>query len=430
MPNKLENIALRSEEVQEILTAIPHWMIRWGNAFILAIIISLISISWFVKYPDVILAEALITTQESPQKEFAKVSGKIDSLLVIDQEKVAVNTPLAILENTANFKDVSLLAAKVNQIRLNKAYFYFPMDSLPILFLGEIESDFALFENSYDQYLLNKKLQPFSNELVANRNSLSELRNRLQSLENQQSLNASELALQKIDLQRSKALFEEGLIAAQDYETKQMAMLQAERGFKNGSISISQAKEAIDNAKLTTQNISINRTKEEKNLLRNVIQSFVKLKKAIKDWELKYILKSTIAGKVAFLDYWTKNQTVTAGDLIFTIIPTQHQGYLARLKTPALNSGKMKLGQIVNLKLENYPETEFGTLKGNISKISLVTDVEGRYSVEVTLPEKLITSYQKELVFRQEMQGQGEIITEDLRLIERFFYQLKEAFKP
>jgi hypothetical protein len=35
----------------------------------------------------------------------------------------------------------------------------------------------------------------------------------------------------------------------------------------------------------------------------------------------------------------------------------------------------------------------------------------------------------KEIEFRQEMQGIAEIITEDLRLIERFFYQLKDVFK-
>jgi len=38
----------------------------------------------------------------------------------------------------------------------------------------------------------------------------------------------------------------------------------------------------------------------------------------------------------------------------------------------------------------------------------------------------LVTSYNKEIPFKQEMRGTAEIITEDLRLIERFFYQFKE----
>lgn len=33
--HQASNIELRSEEVQDILTKIPHWMIRWGSLVIL-----------------------------------------------------------------------------------------------------------------------------------------------------------------------------------------------------------------------------------------------------------------------------------------------------------------------------------------------------------------------------------------------------------
>ena len=39
----------------------------------------------------------------------------------------------------------------------------------------------------------------------------------------------------------------------------------------------------------------------------------------------------------------------------------------------------------------------------------------------------MITSYNKDIEFKQEMRGAAEIITEDLRLIERFFYQFREV---
>ena len=47
----------------------------------------------------------------------------------------------------------------------------------------------------------------------------------------------------------------------------------------------------------------------------------------------------------------------------------------------------------------------------------------------MSLPNILITTHDKEIEFKQEMQGVAEIITEDLRLIERVFYQFKEIFK-
>jgi len=425
----IEELELRSEDVQEILTQVPHWMIRWGNVLFLALILLLLFLSWFVKYPDIIEAEALITTQIPPQKEYAKITGTFDAILVSDNEDVQTKQPLAILENTANYKDVFTLKRIIDTIKVTNKSFHFPIDTMPILFLGDIETQYALFENSYIQYQLNNELEPFSNEALANRYSISELNRRLQSLKSQKEINKTELEFKQKDLNRNKSLFEKGIIAAQDYENKQLEFAQAERSYKNFESSISQMREAISNAHKTSKGSEINRIREEMTLLKNVIQSFNQLKKSIKDWEQRYVLQSHINGKVSFLNYWNTNQTVNQGDLVFTIIPSENSSFIAKLKTPAQNSGKLKVGQKVNIKLENYPDTEFGVVNGIVKTISQIPNKDGLYLIDVELPKELITSYNKKLDFKQEMRGTAEIITEDLRLIERFFYQFKEVLK-
>ena len=42
----IDQIELRSEEVQEILTKVPNWMIRWGNTLFLVLIGMLLLLSW------------------------------------------------------------------------------------------------------------------------------------------------------------------------------------------------------------------------------------------------------------------------------------------------------------------------------------------------------------------------------------------------
>ena len=429
MSEKLEDIDLRSEEVQEILSKVPHWMIRWGNVLFLILIILLLFLSWFVKYPDIITSEALITTKIPPQKEYAKITGKLEAILIKDNEEVTSGQRLAILENTANYKDVFKLKSIIDTITLNRESFKFPIDSLPILFLGNIESQYALFENSYIQYQLNKELKPYSNEALANRYSILELNRRLRSLQSQKEINKTELDFKKKDLQRHVLLFDKGIISAQDYENKQLEAAQAERSYENFESSISQIREGISNANQTSKGTEINRVKEEMVLLKNVIQSFNQLKKAIRDWEYQYVLQSNIKGKVSFLNFWNSNQTVNQGDLVFTIIPSENSSFIARLKAPGQNSGKIKMGQKVNLKIENYPDTEFGVLNGIVKNVSIVPDVNGLYVIDVELPKVLVTSYGKTIDFKQEMRGSAEIITEDLRLIERFFYQFKEALR-
>ncbi len=423
--NTLDDIQLRSEEVQEILTRVPHWMIRWGNLLILALVLLLLFLSWLIKYPDVIPAQAIITTKIPPQKVYAKVNEKIESILIKDNQQVTKNTPLAILQSSANYKDVFLLKSIVDTIKVSNTAFKFPINNIPVLFLGEIETSFAIFENSYSEYILNKELQPFSNEAIANQVSLSELYRRFENLKAQKRLSKTELDYKKKELQRQKNLFEKGVISAQEYESKELDYLQVKRAYENNDVQLSQITESISNANKTSKGTEINKRKQEINLFKKVIQSFGQLKKSIKDWELRYVLKSDMDGRASFLNFWTENQTVAAGDLVFIIIPSEDSSYIAKIKAPAQNSGKIKAGQTANIRLENFPDNEFGTLKGKVKHISLLPNKDGLYLIEVALPEKLITTYDKEIPFKQEMRGVVEIITEDLRLIERFFYQFR-----
>lgn len=425
MPDQLDDIQLRSEEVQEILTKVPHWMIRWGNALILFLTLLVLFLSWLIKYPDVIPAEALITTEIPPQKEYAKVTGKIDAILVKDNQFISEGTPMAILENPANYKDVFLLKSIIDTIKLDNRSFSFPINELPLLFLGDIETSFALFENSYSEYLLNNEFQPFSNEELANQISLSELYRRLAALKGQKKIARDELEFKKKNLERQKGLFKKGVISSQELENQEVDYLQAKRNYENNDVQISQITESISNANKTSKGTELNRKREEINLFKKVLQSFDQLKKAIIDWELQYVLQSDIEGRVSFSNFWTEGQTVNAGDLVFIIIPSEDSSYIAKIKAPSQNSGKIKVGQTALIKLENFPDDEFGTLTGEVKNISLLPNKDGVYLINVALPDKLITSYNKEIPFKQEMRGVVEIITEDLRLIERFFYQFR-----
>ena len=426
--NEIDNIDLRSEEVQEVLTRVPHWMIRWGSALFLFLIILLLFISWFVKYPDVVIAKAVMTTEIPPQKIYSKTTGRIDTILVEEDQTVYKGQPLAILENTANAEDVFFLKSIVDTLGLRNGFFEFPLEEIPILFLGDIDSKYATFQNDYMQYTLNNKLQPYTNELMASKISLSELQNRLDILLIQQELEKKGLDFKEKDLNRNRILFEKGIISAQEYENKQLDYLRAEQEFKNLNISISQTREAIAMALRTSKGTTIEKTREGMMLLKKLLQSFNQLKIAIEKWETQYVLSSEIIGKVAFTSYWSENQTVTNGDHVYTIIPLINSSYVAKLLTPAENSGKIEIGQIVNINLKSFPETEFGFLQGKVQDMSALPNEEGLYLIDVSLPEDLVTSYNKEINFKHEMAGTAHIITEDLRLIERFFYQLQDIF--
>lgn len=425
MPQKFNEIEIRSEEVQEILTKVPNWMIRWGNTLFLLLIVMVLFISWFVKYPDVISTQVMITTTIPPEKIYAKTSGQIEILLKNDGDKINKNETIAIIENSANYKDVFLLKSILDTLSVNTDNFSFPINSIPYLVLGDITTSYANFENNYSEYYLNNKLNPYKNKSFAKRFSLVEAKGRFQVLKSQKELNLKELQFKRKDLERQKQLFEKGVISAKDYEQKQIEILQAEKSYKSLESSISQTRELINNSQKDIKSNSIEKTLNDTRLLKKTIQSYFQLKKSIKDWEKQFVLKSSIHGKISFLSFWSENQTVQTGNLVFTIIPIKNSTYIGKINAPAANSGKIKKGQRVQIKLANFPSDEFGEINGSVKTISIVPDEKGNYLIDVALPEKLITTYGRTIEFKQEMKGTAEIVTEDLRLIERFFYQLK-----
>ncbi|QDW19715.1 HlyD family secretion protein [Flavobacterium sp. KBS0721] len=422
-----DGLKIYSEEVRDVLSAPPISIQKWGNTILLLFIMILFLISWFIKYPDIITSQITITTNTPPQKVVAKVSGRIEAILVKDKIFVKQNTALAILENSAKYQDVLFLKSILDTINIDKIKF--PFEKLNSAQLGEVESAFSNFRKEYIADQLNSELQPYRVEESAQNYEAIQLRERLNLLKSQKEINQNELILQKSELNRYEILFQKGIYSSQEIEKQQLIYLQAQKSYKTLLSTISQIKSSLNELTRNTKTTHINESRESINLENNKIQAFYQLKKAIKDWELNYLLKSSINGKISFLQIWSKNQSIESGSTIFAIIPSKENGYIGKVKAPALNSGKIKTGQKVNIKLANFPDREFGMIKGRIETISLTPDKEGDLLIDVSLPDGLETSYQKTIPFQQEMQGNADIITEDLRLIERLLYQFRDLFK-
>ncbi|MFZ4927969.1 HlyD family secretion protein [Chryseobacterium sp. Mn2064] len=422
-----DGLKIYSEEVRDILTDPPKTILKWGNTILLSFISILLLISWFVKYPDIITSQIIITTETPPQKLVAKNSGKIDAILVRDKEIISKNTPLAVIENSAHYKDVFLLKSIVDTINLDQSNF--PFEKLKSSQLGDVESAFSSFQKEYIANQLNINFKPYKVENNAQSYEAIQLKERLSLLESQKSINESELKLKHSDLTRSELLYKEGVISTQEIEKQRVLFLQDQKNYKNILSNISQLRSSINELNKNNKVTVINENKENINLERNVLQSFYQLKKSIKDWELNYVLRSAINGRVNFLQLWSVNQSINIGDNVFSIIPIGGNQYIGKVKAPAQNFGKVKVGQTVNIKLANYPDQEFGVLDGVINNISLTPDKDGNLLLDVSLPKGLQTSYKKRITFQQEMNGRADIVTDDLRLIERLLYQFRSIFK-
>ena len=155
MPDREENkIEIRSEEIQDILGKVPHWIIRWGTLAILFTVLVLIVGSWLFSYPEIKRAEIIVTTENPPATLVARTGGQLESLFVTDSQYVKINTHLAVIENPASYSDVISLRFDIEEVRTTinslKQEEFIELNNNYTL--GEIQSAYAEFVNSYQDY--------------------------------------------------------------------------------------------------------------------------------------------------------------------------------------------------------------------------------------------------------------------------------------
>ena len=204
-----KEIILRSEEVNEILTSTPKWILRWGILVVFILIIITIGLSYFIKYPDVLTADVTLTTLNPPITLVSKNNGKLTHLLVKDKQLVSQNEPIGIIENTADYKAVLSLLANCNQLNeqlklndtLNNVLI---KDSLRT---GEITPYYLQFLKSVKDLNLYESINPYTKQIALLKKDLGHYNSLLDNYKHQQKINDEQLKLAENDFNRDKKLF-------------------------------------------------------------------------------------------------------------------------------------------------------------------------------------------------------------------------------
>ncbi len=428
--SEANNIEIRSEEVQEILGHIPHWIIRSGIGVIFVVLLLLFIGSMFFKYPDIISSSISVTTENPPASLVAKTSGKIDLLFVEDKQTVKKGEILAIIENTANHKDVLELKSKLDSM---KGFFLLYDTSQfqnfnPSYELGNIQTGYSSFLRLYYEYQNFIDLNYHQQKILALNKQLQKTKLQLYSQQKQSTLTKQELNLAAKQFSRDSGLFEKKVIPPSEFEKAEREFIQKKYSYESSRTSIVNSEIQITQLEQSVLDLKLQKQEQENNFQIQLKSAYDVLKSEIEAWELLYLFKSPIEGVVSFSKIWSKNQNIGVGEIALTIVPKESSKIIGKLQLPIAGSGKVKNGQLVNIKLNSFPYMEYGTVQGKIVSIALVPQEEF-YLVTVEIPQNLVTNYGKELPFSQQMNGTAEIITENISILQRLFNPLRAIFK-
>lgn len=427
---KIDLLDERSDQVKEILGRTPNWVIRTGISVVFAIVLLLILGAALISYNDIIPAQITITSKNPPVYLKANTGGRLTHIFVEPNQQVEKDEVLAEIENTANLDDVLYLRKNIANFKAK----IMTLDSLrlqypPYLNLGAIQLAYGEFLTQYQNYILFNALAPSERESAMIKKQLEEQRSFLSKQQRQLSIFKEDLELSKRNYDRNQTLYEKGVISKAEFENASREYLTDKQQYEGFLTGMSNTQIAIANFNNLLTKSNIQGTEFENNYKQQLDKAYQTLNNDLLLWEQRFLLKSPITGKVTVFDIWNQYQNVNVGETLFTVVPNDLEEIIGRVTLPIRNSGKVKVGHKVIIKLANYPFEEWGNLEGEIQNISEVPKQgeEAFYTLYIKL-NGLTTSYGKEIAFKQEMQGTAEIVVEELTILQRIFYQLRKVF--
>lgn len=130
----------------------PNKLFRNASAAIMTSLIGLFLICHIIKYPDIINADSILTSNNPPINIVSNAEGHIDEILVDDKSYVSKDEVIMTIQNPAKLKDVQtmqIFLGVFNSFDLNG------LDTLTVpqnLILGSIQDSYVKLSQDIEEY--------------------------------------------------------------------------------------------------------------------------------------------------------------------------------------------------------------------------------------------------------------------------------------
>lgn len=418
----------RSEEMQDIISRSPSGLVQWGTLVIFFVFAVLFAISCFIRYPDVITANVTVTTTPSPVTMVSRSAGKL-TLLRKENENIEAGDLVAYIQSGASVPDVVALDKTIELLSASSNLIY--ADSLLTpsseFKLGDLQPSLTSFITHQHDWSIFKNARLEQKQIIQLKNQISAHQNLNHNQQARQKLMERELVLTKEKFNTDSTLFAQKVISKIDYNQSKSVYLQQQRQLRGTEAEAISTQLQISTLTKQIEEFEASSLTKENQFGTARDLALKELQAQLRKWKESFLFLAPISGTVAYLEYMENNQYTDASKNLFSIVPTGGE-IIAKAELPLAGSGKVKRGQQVNIRLDNYPFEQFGMLTGEVKSISLLPSSD-KYLVAIILNHGMTSTHHKELPFRQQLKGQTEIITEDLSVIERIFYQFRKLLK-
>ncbi len=412
----LKGLEINSEEVQEIITAVPSWILRRGITLIFGIIIAIIGISTFIQYPDVVKTNLKINSLNAPKIVIAKQTGKITAILAKEGETVKQNQVLAFMESTGNQNDVVKLHTVLFRINREQDSLGHVETKLPKgLTLGELQGAYQNFYQQYLQYSSAQKDGYYINKKKYLQQDLKEIDKLKDQIISQREIQEKEYANVKQEFESYKKLYQKGVVSTSEYKQQENKYLSGQYPLQQTSTSL--LNNTTSYAAKKKEILDLDHTIQDERA--KFVQALNQMITQTDGWINQYVMSAPVAGKLSYAGIVQQHQTVSNGQELFVINPA-NTDFFGEVQIPQYNMGKVRLGQRALVKMKSFPFEQYGMIRGKVNYISDVAFKDSVFIAKINFERYESKDSEHKILLKNGMQGEVEIITEESSLLKRF----------
>jgi multidrug efflux pump subunit AcrA (membrane-fusion protein) len=407
-----------TDDMQDIITAVPSWLLRWGITLFFGILVLIIGLSALIRYPDIIKATLKVDSPNSPKPVVAKIPGKLVKLLVKENETVTAGQPLAYLESTANHDKVLTLLNNLKQLQAqvlqNKPLNNVLLNQGDNIQFGELQAGYQAFFQEYIVYRSSVDNGFLVKKKAYLQNDLSYLTKQKQQLNEEKTIQQKDFGLASEEYEMHKKLTQQKVETTAElrqeeskYLAKKSPLVQTEASIITGDNNFaSKQKEILE---------LDNQVQEEKGKFLQALNSLIS---NAEDWKNRYVLCASQSGKLTFAGIIQENQVLNANQEVFYVNPG-NEAFFGEMAISQNNMGKVKEGQMVLVKLRSYPFAEYGMIRGKIKYIAEIPYKDSVFISKVDFKIKDASDLKKPIHLKQGMMADAEIVTQDATILQR-----------
>jgi len=414
---------LHSEDLQEIITKPPSWLLKRGISLILGTILLILGLSVFIRFPEIVTSSMKFNSVNAPKIIVSRNNGNLVKLLVMDGDWVKQGTDVAYLESTADHGQVAMLLERLLNLRKveNERYNLESLIDPNKLNLGELQSGYHNFYLAYLNYIAASENGIYQKRKVALEEERANLTRQQEKASQSFRLQQQQLKLAEEEFEKYQFLAQKKIISPSELREKEALLLAKKQTIPQ-----------MENTLISYEGNMLSKNRELSDLGNQIDEERKKFKQALNSfiseaetWKRQYILTSPVSGKLIYGSFLQENQQVKIDQPLFYVNPKNEQ-YYGEMLLPQIISAKVKKGQDVMIKVRSYPYQEYGYLNGRIGYVSDIPIQDSVFFAKVILIRSVRDS---SIILKPGIYGDAEIITEDKSIFRRIWDNLTKSLK-